>query len=414
MDCGIGTPGSYSLIAANLIGLRLSVAIITHLRKAIATIVFVTFIVFPLHSSAQDTASAAVDSIPADSVASFYEIIFFKCNKTYFSPELFDNEQRLANIRDFLVNNDTIPGIKYRIFGTASPEGPKNNNVQLSRNRAGRLASLLHDYTSHPIDTTSRPTLIGSREQWPRLRYATFYAEWPVPRPHIRPIHIEIEPPTLNLGIIPIDTTLIPIKIPVVRKHRIWIPPLFISNNFLQDVALVPNIGLGFSVYRQLTFFIDYYHAWWFNRHDRYCWRWYGGDVELRWQLGHGKTDNRFAGWWVGTYFSTYTYDFQFGREKKGVQGNKYNHAAGLSFGYSLPIARRFHLNFLLGVGYQWGRYYQFHTVDDEWDHDVWLQTRHRRFFGPTRAEVGISWLIGTDNVNIFKPRAKAKEGGRR
>ena len=45
------------------------------------------------------------------------------------------------------------------------------------------------------------------------------------------------------------------------------------------------------------------------------------------------------------------------------------------------------------------------HLIDD---HDVWLSTHKHRWFGPTRAEIGLNWLIGPGNVNV------KKEGGER
>ena len=80
--------------------------------------------------------------------------------------------------------------------------------------------------------------------------------------------------------------------------------------------------------------------------------------------------------------------------------GNIFDRASwsvGAEYGYSLPIAHRFNIDFSLGVGYMWGKYYEYIPIDDCY---VWQATKMRRWFGPTKAEVSFVWLI---NANIAK-----------
>lgn len=179
-------------------------------------------------------------------------------------------------------------------------------------------------------------------------------------------------------------------------------PRFFMTTNLLYDAALTPNIGIGVCFGGRFTIFADWMHAWWSNREKRRYWRIYGGDIEARVQLGHGRSDNPLSGHRVGVYASLVTYDFQFGRTRTGVMADKYNYAAGLSYGYSLPVGRRLNLDFSIGVGYAWGRYMKQHLEDD---HDVWQSTHSKRWFGPTRAEIGLTWLIGKGNVNTPRNR---------
>ena len=60
--------------------------------------------------------------------------------------------------------------------------------------------------------------------------------------------------------------------------------------------------------------------------------------------------------------------------------GDKFNYAAGISYGYSLPVARRLNIDFALGIGYMWGRYMKQRLIDT---HDVWQSTHNRRWFDP-------------------------------
>ena len=46
------------------------------------------------------------------------------------------------------------------------------------------------------------------------------------------------------------------------------------------------------------------------------------------------------------------------GGKPGGTLWEKMNYAVGLEYGYSLPVARRLNLDFVIGVGY-WGGEYQ-------------------------------------------------------
>lgn len=69
-----------------------------------------------------------------------------------------------------------------------------------------------------------------------------------------------------------------------------------------------------------------------------------------------------------------------------------------MDYGYSLPVARRLNLDFTIGFGYLGGRYREYLP---DWDdttgtmHYVWQATRDRAYFGPSRLEVSLVWIIG-------------------
>jgi hypothetical protein len=65
-----------------------------------------------------------------------------------------------------------------------------------------------------------------------------------------------------------------------------------------------------------------------------------------------------------------------------------------------LPIARRLNLDFVIGAGYNWGIFDEYIPIDG---HDVWQSTKRRMFFGPTKIEVSLVWLIGRGNYNSGK-----------
>ena len=79
---------------------------------------------------------------------------------------------------------------------------------------------------------------------------------------------------------------------------------------------------------------------------------------------------------------------------------NNANYAAGVEYGYSLPIAKRLNIDFTIGVGYWGGKYYEYTPLDG---HDVWQATKQRHWFGPTKAEISLVWLLGHGNTNNRK-----------
>ncbi len=111
----------------------------------------------------------------------------------------------------------------------------------------------------------------------------------------------------------------------------------------------------------------------------------------------------------LGVYVQVLTYDFELGGRgyMGGLPGgnifNRANYAAGIEYGYSLPVASRLNLDFTLGVSYLGGKYYEYLSIDD---HYVWQATKSRRWFGPTKPEVSLVWLLGRGNYN--------KKGGKR
>ena len=63
-------------------------------------------------------------------------------------------------------------------------------------------------------------------------------------------------------------------------------------------------------------------------------------------------------------------------------------------------LAKRLNLDFTIAGGYHWGLFEEYETVDG---HPVWQATKRRQYFGPTKVEISLVWLIGCDNYNKDK-----------
>lgn len=238
---------------------------------------------------------------------------------------------------------------------------------------------------------------------FPELRASqVLLLHWEAPEP------IEPQPPTLvmerpdfrslRLAPVPSEDT--------VHKPFYWA----LKTNALYDLALVPNIGAEFYLGKNWSAGANWMYAWWKHDVKHWYWRVYGGDVYVRKWFGRKAKEKPLTGHHMGVYAQALTYDFEtggrgyMGGKPGGNLWDKASFAAGIEYGYSHPIARRLNLDFTLGVGYLTGDYHEYLPMDDCY---VWQVTKTRRWFGPTKAEVSLVWLLGRDNYNKEK-------GGRR
>ncbi len=273
---------------------------------------------------------------------------------------------------------------------TKDGEKISDNNVgRLSRLRGGEPYRYMYR-EFFPLLRYTRVILSYDRT-WTQTQYPALATEISLATP-------EPKMPTLD----------IPSISPVQRKMS---KPFYMAlkTNMLYDAALIPNIGVEFYLGKNFSVSADWHYSWW-NSGKNWYWRTYGGELSVRKWFGKQAKLKPLTGHHLGVYGQALTYDFIWG--KRGYmagkpEGNIFdsaNFAAGLEYGYSLPIAKRLNLDFTLGAGYMWGKYYEYITIDDC---NVWQASKNRKWIGPTKAEVSLVWLIGKNNAN-------AKKGGRR
>ncbi len=179
-----------------------------------------------------------------------------------------------------------------------------------------------------------------------------------------------------------------------------------VKTNMLYDVLVVPNIGVEFYLGKNWSVSGNWMYGWWDKSSKHRYWRVYGGDIAIRKWLGKKAAEKPLTGHHLGLYGQVFTYDFEWGGT--GYMGGRPgetlwdspNYAVGVEYGYSLPVARRLNIDFSVGVGYWGGKYYTYSPLDG---HDVWESTKNRHWFGPTKAEVSLVWLLGRDNSNNRK-----------
>ena len=345
---------------------------------------------------------------------------------------------------------------KVQVIGSASPEGSEIVNKRLSEKRAKSLFNYLSQYATFP-DSLIHFSFLG--RDWEGLyRLADMDSNLPFRQETLALLRdIATNPkeesvqqlrafkkgevytylyknhfPVLRASTmyfwyseekLPYFTEQTSLRMEPVMEKNILIVPAWVKlepekepfywslkTNLLYDAVLIPNIGAEFYVGKNWSIGANWMYAWWKNDVASKYWRIYGGDIYVRRWFGKKAKVKPLTGHHLGVYVQMLTYDFCLG--SRGYMGgepgsnlwDKASFAAGIEYGYSLPIARKLNLDFTIGIGYLQGKYHEYKVVDDCY---VWQTTKNRKWFGPTKAEVSLVWLLGNSNVNKEK-------GGRR
>ena len=163
---------------------------------------------------------------------------------------------------------------------------------------------------------------------------------------------------------------------------------IHLSTNLLYDAALVPNVGVEYAFGQRWSAKVNAMYAWWSNDSRHRYWRVAGATVEMRRLFGTNVEAFELRGHHMGAYLGAYRYDFEL-----GGTGNMadFNYGIGVSYGYSMPIARKLSLDLGVSVGYIGGKYTKY---DYEYECYMWKADMRRNYFGVTRAEASLVWHI--------------------
>lgn len=379
-----------------------------------------------------------------------------------------ENGARLADLVSYLdrvKTDEQLELVEVSFCGSASPEGSFAANRSLAerrrmaleryvRNRIvlpdsivtypdegfiawSRLAELVEQsdmpYKEEAVDVlrnvpeftyNDRGVLVDSRKKrlmelrWGRswnYMYQHFFSELrnasmvfvtvrPKPVEPVVEVPVEEVPAEVPAVVQPVDSVA---QLPVEEKKPFY---MAVKSNLLYDVLAVPNVGVEFYLGDNWSVVGQWMYGWWSKNSSHRYWRIYGGDLAIRKWFGKEAEEKPLTGHHLGIYGQAFTYDFEWhgkgymGGRPGGTLWDKLNYAAGVEYGYSLPIARRLNLDFTIGLGYWGGQYYEYIPLDG---HYVWQATKNRHWFGPTKAEVSLMWLLGRGNSNMKKGGTK-------
>lgn len=378
-------------------------------HKRIFSLLWVFLVSLRIHAIATDSIP---DTLRHDTIHTFTEKILFPKASAIVSGLFAGNQAHIDSIRSFLSSSEGRNHLSVKIIGSYSPEGKYAFNTKLAKARASALADIVKEFNPSVNPITSITPPAGWNVNFSQQRFA----ELQIAYQHCRDNAMKGDTAALAANEVlpennlvseahPIDTIAgmrAETDDPFVAETKNDIAQsrtgnrlggrLFLTTNMLYDAALTPNIGVGISVTDRVTVLADWMYARWNNRDKKRYWRIYGGDIEARYRISRRMERSPLGGHHVGAYCSMARYDFQAGRNHRGILSDKFNYAAGMSYTYSMPISTRLNIDFSLGVGYLWGTYKRHRPIDDC---DVWLSTHKLGWFGPTRAGVSLVWLLG-------------------
>ena len=179
-----------------------------------------------------------------------------------------------------------------------------------------------------------------------------------------------------------------------------------LHTNMLFDIAAVPNIGAEFYVGKNISVYGNWMYGWWDNDSRHRYWRIYGGELGARWWFGGKAHAKPLTGHHIGLYGGLLTFDFEWGGTgymgglPGGTLWDRSLVNAGIEYGYSLSVSNHLNIDFSVGLGYLGGHYIKYFPFDNEY----YRQKEYKmQFFGPTKIEVSLVWLIGRSNYNNRK-----------
>ena len=162
-----------------------------------------------------------------------------------------------------------------------------------------------------------------------------------------------------------------------------------LRTNLLYDAALIPTIGAEFDLGKLWSIGFDYNGTWFYSPSRHRYWQTIGGYLMLRRYLKADDEGRPFMGHHFGVYGQLLTFDIEFG--DKGWQGAYPNWGGGIEYGYSAWLSNRLNIDFSIGVGYLRLKYKEY---DPDGDSFKWRGTYRRNWWGPTKAEVSLKWLL--------------------
>lgn len=387
------------------------------------------------------TAPTARDSI----------ITYFKLDKSYIDTTYRHNSAMLDSCMTALTVNAPMRITGMNVIGAASPEGRGSHNQKLSEYRAASLLNHISSHGSLP-DSLITVTAIGSdfaglrdmvyadlelpgrtealavldgtadgnrmerlkeiddgrtyqymrQNMFPDLRKATLIVEYTIP--HVPEVEAKIaDLPPLRTPMVSSDSTRF-VLIPVNTVQEYQTPRyMALKTNMLYDIAAVPNISFEYYIGHNWSLSADWMGAWWSRNSRHRYWRIYGGTITGRRWFGSASETKPLTGHHVGVYAGAVTFDFEWdgdgymGGLPHGTIFDRCMLVGGVEYGYSLPVAKRLNIDFTVGIGYFGGKYIKYSPMYGHYYKDS--ETR-LRYFGPTRAEVSLVWLLGHGNRN--------------
>lgn len=160
-----------------------------------------------------------------------------------------------------------------------------------------------------------------------------------------------------------------------------------IKTNLIYLAALMINVEGEYYFSPKFSLNLEWQYAWWDNSQQHRYYRIATVSPEFRYWFHRKSMDQGHFG---GVYVAAGIYEFM-RNERLGIQGEFFV-AAGLSYGYMMPLSRALNLEFSLGVGYMMTEFRQYHYDAGCYVYDL---TKRNSYFGLTKAKVSLVFPLG-------------------
>lgn len=184
------------------------------------------------------------------------------------------------------------------------------------------------------------------------------------------------------------------LKLPVYSPEKIVRDTFSVAvkTNLLYDLATALNVEIEVPIKNHWSVVIEDVFPWW-ERGNKYCFQLWEMGVEGRYWLSDNKYHRqKLSGHFVGGYVMSGKYDFQWKR-RLNYQGEFWS--VGATYGYTMPIGKRFKMEFSASVGYLSTEYRHYRPSSDygELIKDPKKQGR-LGYVGPTKLKVSLVYPL--------------------
>ena len=418
---------------------KYNAACVLSIRRIITAIRFVAFMMAVLAS----VCVKAQTEIPDTTIIStkVQSHIDFRVNLTDIDRTYHCNgsqfEKVLAAI-DSMVLEPRMKVSRITIVGTASPEGPYENNVRLATDRAEALIRILKGRYSFPdsiyavsaipedwegmrimvaendtipyagtvlafLDKSGhlspdiredrlkrldegRPYASMRENVLPSLRRASvtvgYDLEWQNRIQPIKPAEIKSLP--LNLAVP--TPEIRPLDIPTTRKQRF----IAVKTNLLGDAALCANLGVEIGLGQHWSLDVPVWYSP-YDITDRWRIRLFAAQPEMRYWLKDAG-----EGHYFGVHATVAGFNVSLGGDYRYQDPNHAAFGAGIGYGYAFHLdkSRRWSMEAQIGAGYIDYKYIKYHNTGRN---GAEVSRGKGTYWGVTRAGVAVAYKFYTD-----------------
>ncbi|MBR5399686.1 MAG: DUF3575 domain-containing protein [Bacteroidales bacterium] len=181
---------------------------------------------------------------------------------------------------------------------------------------------------------------------------------------------------------------------PVVKVPEVMPQPCFaIKTNLLYDFVATPNLSIEIPIKNKWSIGAEYDFPWWIWKDNSRAFQIQYWNIYLRRWLGNRAKKDVLSGWFVGLNAGGGYYDIEPHRSlpHRGYQG--WGLTGAFEAGYAFYLSSRWSFELSVAAGYMHTDYSKYKAVMDD-EHLVWQHDDHRDWFGPTKVNASLVYLI--------------------